>query len=81
MFKAFANDEQSTQIYDLTIENQTDCINIYGNLQISRDQAGLEAAKALQAILNDAVKALEETQNLPEKIQVQNIKEIENPFL
>lgn len=81
MFKAFANDEQSTQIYDLTIENQTDCINIYGNLQISRDQAGLQAAKALQAILNDAVKALEETQNLPEKIQVQNIKEIENPFL
>ncbi len=81
MFKAFENDEQSTQIYDLTIENQTDCVNIYGNLQISHDQVGLQAAKALQAILNDAVKALEDAQNLPEKIQVQNTKEIENPFL
>ena len=81
MFKPFEKGDESTKIYDLTLENQTDCINIYGNLQISHDQEGLKTAKALQAFLNDLVKTLESETNLPEKIQIQNAKEIENPFL
>ena len=54
---------------------------MYGNLQISKDQAGLQAAKALQAFLNEVVATLEQTPNLPEKLERPEVDEIENPFI
>jgi hypothetical protein len=81
MFKPFVNGTESHAIHDLTLENQEDCVSIYGNLQLTKDQAGLQAAKALQAFLNDVVSALENEPNLPEKIDHQDEQEIENPFL
>ena len=81
MFKPFENDTESHTIHDLTLENQEDCVSIYGNLQLTKDQAGLQAAKALQAFLNQVVSALENETNLPEKIDRQDEQEIENPFL
>ena len=81
MFKPFENATASHAIHDLTLENQEDCVSIYGNLQLTKDQAGLQAAKVLQAFLNDVVSALENEQNLPEKIERQDEQEIENPFL
>lgn len=81
MFKPYDNDSESHAIHDLTLENQFDCINLYGNLQISRDQKGLQAAKALQAYLNDIIQTLEQTPNLPEALQRPEAEEIENPFL
>ena len=55
-------------------------MSLYGNLQITKDQVGLQAAKKLQAFINELVAALEQ-ENLPEKIQRQPEQEIENPFL
>ena len=81
MFKPFENATASHAIHDLTLENQEDCVSIYGNLQLTKDQAGLQAAKVLQAFLNDVVSTLENEQNLPEKIERQDEQEIENPFL
>ncbi|MFW1858020.1 hypothetical protein [Acinetobacter defluvii] len=81
MFKAFENGTESHSIHDLTLENGEDRINIYGNLQISKDRDGLQAAKVLQAYLNDIVKTLEQTSDLPEKVTTQIEGEIENPFL
>ena len=81
MFKPFENGPESHAIHDLTLENQEDCVSIYGNLQLTKDQAGLQAAKALQAFLNEVVSALENETNLPEKIDRQDEQEIENPFL
>ncbi|AWV87535.1 hypothetical protein NVT87_00875 [Acinetobacter radioresistens] len=81
MFKPFENGTESSAIYDLTLENQLDCVNIYGNLQITKDQQGLQAAKKLQAFMNDLVQALEQAQPLPEQIERQPEHEIENPFL
>lgn len=81
MFKPFENGTESHAIHDLTLENQEDCVSIYGNLQLTKDQAGLQAAKALQAFLNEVVSALENETNLPEKIDRQDEQEIENPFL
>ncbi len=81
MFKPFENGTESHAIHDLTLENQEDCVSVYGNLQITKDQAGLQAAKALQAFMNEVVTALESTQNLPEKIERQIEGEVENPFL
>lgn len=80
MFKPFQNGTESHAIHDLTLENDLDCINVYGNLQISKDQVGLQAAKKLQAFINELVAALEQ-ENLPEKIQRPPEHEIENPFL
>lgn len=81
MFKAFENDTESHAIHDLTLENQLDCVNVYGNLQITKDQAGLKAAKVLQSYLNDIVATLEKQSDLPAQIVRQNEGEIENPFL
>lgn len=81
MFKAFENGTESHSIHDLTIENDVDRVNIYGNLQVTKDQAGLKAAQALQAVINQLVQQLESEANLPEKIQNKDEDEIENPFL
>ncbi|MFC6053446.1 hypothetical protein A6M14_07400 [Acinetobacter sp. Ac_877] len=81
MFKAFENGTESHSIHDLTIENDVDRVSIYGNLQVTKDQAGLKAAQALQVVVNQLVQQLESEENLPEKIQNKDEDEIENPFL
>ena len=81
MFKPYENGTESHAIHDLTIENDVDCVSLYGNLQLTKDQAGLKAAKVLQALLNDVVQQLENTPDLPEKIQRDDAQEIDNPFL
>ena len=80
MFKPFVNGNESSAIYDLTLENQVDCVSLYGNLQITKDQVGLQAARKLQAFMNEVVTALEQ-ENLPEKIQRPPEQEIEKPYL
>lgn len=81
MFKPFENGTESHAIHDLTLENQTDCVSIYGNLQITKDQAGLKAAKLLQSYLNEVVASLEKQSDLSEQLARQSEGEIENPFL
>lgn len=81
MFKPFENGVESHSIHDLTLENDVDRVSLYGNLQISKDQSGLEAARALQAYVNAIVNELEQIKNLPKKIETQSENEIENPFL
>ncbi|WP_151715461.1 hypothetical protein [Acinetobacter sp. TUM15071] len=80
MFKPFEQGDESSAIYDLTLENQVDCVSLYGNLQITKDQAGLKTAKVLQSFINDVVTALEKEQ-LPEQIGRKPEQDIENPFL
>ncbi|AWA46800.1 MULTISPECIES: hypothetical protein [Acinetobacter] len=80
MFKPFETGNESSSIYDLTLENQVDCVSLYGNLQITKDQVGLKAAKALQQLINDVVIALEK-EELPAQIERKPEQEIENPFL
>lgn len=79
MFKPYQHGTESVQIDDLTIENQIDCISVYGNLQITKDQLGLKNAKALQDLI-DAVVAVLEQENLPIQIERQVNQEIDNPF-
>ena len=51
MFKPYMNGTESHAIHDLTVENSNDCVSLYGNLQLTKDQVGLKAAKALQALI------------------------------
>ncbi|OCY52720.1 hypothetical protein [Acinetobacter pittii] len=80
MFKPFEKGTESSAIEDLTLENDVDCVSIYGNLQITKDKVGLEQAKALQSFVNDVVAALEK-EELPEKIERPAEQEINNPFM
>ena len=81
MFKPYIQGTESHSIHDLTVENDVDVINISGNLQITKDQAGLASAKALQTYLNQIVQSLEAETDLPEQIARAQTGEIENPFL
>ena len=77
----FANESESLTIGDLTIENRTNRISIYGSIDLTRDKAGLEHARLLQAVLDKVVQALETEKNLPDKIAPPDTPdEVANPF-
>jgi hypothetical protein len=77
----FTSESESLSIGDLTIENRTDRISIYGNIDLTRDKAGLEHARLLQAVLDKVVQALESERNLPDEIAEPDMPdEVANPF-
>ena len=56
-FTPFADDAAATSIGKLTIENGTDWIALHGSLDLTRDRQGLAQARALKAILDQAVRS------------------------
>jgi hypothetical protein len=65
----FADDAASVSIGGLTIENGRNRVALYGSLDLTRDKAGLAHARALQALAEAAVKALEAMSDLPDKAE------------
>lgn len=76
----FANEADSLEIGELTIENRLDQISFYGDLQITKDKHGLEQAKALKAILDAVVLVLEADKDLPDEISFAPTQDVDNPF-
>ena len=76
----FADDAASLLIGKLTIENGTDRLAIYGSLDITRDHRGLAQARALQVILDQAVRTLEDQKDLPQVLAPVAVKTVKNPF-
>ncbi len=77
----FADDAASVSIGKLTIENGNDQLALYGSLDITRDRRGLAQARALQAVLDQAVQTLEAQKDLPAELpQVEPTKTVRNPF-
>ena len=77
----FADDAVSVSIGKLTVENGTDRIALYGNLDLTRDRQGLEHARTLKAILDQTVHVLEAQQDLPEAVPAAAApKRVANPF-
>ena len=77
----FTSESESLGIGELTIENRTDRISIYGNIDLTRDKAGLEHARMLKAVLDEVVQALESEKTLPDKIAPPDMPdEVTNPF-
>lgn len=77
----FADEETSVGIDDLTVENRTDRVSLYGSLEITRDRAGLERARRLQALLDRVVAVLRaEDEALPARIAEEPGDEVDNPF-
>ncbi len=77
----FANEADSVGIADLTIENQTDRVSVYGNIDLTRDRQGLKHARALRDLMDRIVKALEAEKNLPDTLPPPAApEEVDNPF-
>jgi hypothetical protein len=77
----FTNESESLGIGDLTIENRTDRISIYGSVDLTRDKAGLEQARMLKAVLDRVVQVLESEGGLPDRIAPPDTPdEVANPF-
>lgn len=64
-FTPYSNESDAITIGGLNIENRLDRVSIYGSIDLTRDQAGLDHARRLQEVLADTVRALEADKNLP----------------
>lgn len=78
--KPFAEDATSISIGELTIENGTDRIALYGSLDLARDKQGLTHARALAALLEQAIQTLEADTSLPDAVPPIAPKTVRNPF-
>lgn len=76
----YANDADSLEIGELTIENRLDRISMYGAIELTRDKAGLHQARELRQLLDAIVIALETDKNLPENIRYKPTDTVDNPF-
>jgi hypothetical protein len=76
----YANESESLEIADLTIENRLDRISLYGDLQLTRDKQGLAQAVQLKAILDAVVATLRADPQLPDHVPVTPPDKVKNPF-
>ncbi len=78
--QAFQNETESLTISELTIENRLDRVSIYGSVDITRDKQGLEYVLDLKRQI-DAIAEYLKNEELPDRVEVAEIKEVENPLI
>lgn len=79
----FANEADSLVLGDFNIENRLDRVSLYGSLDLTRDKAGLTAAKKLKELVDATVKQLEADSaagTLPDAVHVVPAESVKNPF-
>ncbi|MEN3177709.1 hypothetical protein ABDK75_17245 [Gluconobacter sp. OJA] len=80
-FIPFLDAGESVRIDDLTIENGTERIALYGRLEIRRDRIGLQDIQALKAQIDAIARELEGSAHLPDRARVaREDSVIPNPF-
>jgi hypothetical protein len=81
-FQPFADEAAALRIGGLTAENRRDRVSLWGNLDLTRDRAGLRRARELRALLDAVVAALEgEGEDLPERVAPpEPPTTVKNPF-
>jgi hypothetical protein len=82
-FTPFADDEAALTIGEFNLENGRDRVAIYGNLDLTRDKAGLKAARILKTVIDAAIGALEADKSLPDKVAPRPAPpttSVKNPF-
>jgi hypothetical protein len=77
--KPYANEADSIAIGELTIENREDRLELYGSLQLTRDKEGLALARELKSLVDAALEVLE-SEDLPDRIEIDPPDEVDNPF-
>ena len=81
IFNPFADDAASLSLGGLTLENGQECVALYGQLDLTRDKAGLKLARELKAVLDAAVRHLEAAHDLPDRVPApEPTKTVKNPF-
>ena len=78
-FSPFTNESEVLAIGGISIENRLDRVSIFGDLDITRDKAGLEAVQQLRQLL-ESVELDLRAQTLPEQIEVEPVIAKSNPF-
>jgi hypothetical protein len=78
-FAPYANEADVVEVGNLMLENRLDRITISGDIDLTADRQGLEAARLLHALLGQVVAALEAKQ-LPEHLPPPQVKKVANPF-
>jgi hypothetical protein len=78
-FAPYQNESDCIQIDELTIENRVDRVSIYGSINLTKDKAGLAAARELKNILSMILAELEKT-DLPDQITLAEPETVDNPF-
>ncbi|MBP2316802.1 hypothetical protein [Azospirillum soli] len=76
----FASEADSVHIDELTVENQTDRVSLYGSLIVTRDKAGLANARALKAVLDAVVATLETDKTLPDTVATKPTDTVSDPW-
>lgn len=66
--RPYQNEAEELEVGDLKIENRLDRVTIYGRIDLTRDKAGLENARALKQLLDRVVSALEGDRSLPHRV-------------
>ena len=66
--KPFANESQALSIDGLSVENRLDRVSLFGSVDLTKDKRGLERARALKAVLDATVAALEAEPGLPDAL-------------
>ncbi len=78
-FKPYANEADTFQIGDLTVENRLDRISLFGSLDITLDKEGLIKVRELKALV-DSVLAELVKKELSKKVAVFPTQTVDNPF-
>ncbi len=80
MFKPFQTGIESCQVGDLTLENQTDQVSLYGNLQLHQDQLSLQQAMQLRDLMQAVIAHLQSQSHLPVCYVAPTAHWVDNPF-
>ena len=79
--KPFADDTTALSIEELSLENGRDRVILYGNLELTRDKAGLSRTRKLKRVIDAVLKVLEAEQDLPDAIAPgEEVPTVKNPF-
>ena len=78
-FIPYANEADVVEIGKLMLENRLDRITISGDVDLTADKRGLEAARRLHALLGSVVASLE-SRDLPDELPPPHVERVDNPF-
>ena len=78
-FAPYENEADVLEVGGLTLENRLDRITVSGDVDLTADRQGLEAARLLHALLGQVVAALE-ARELPEHLPLPSVTKVKNPF-
>jgi len=78
-FAPYQNEADVLEVGKLTLEYRLDRITVSGDVDLTADRQGLEAARLLHALLGQVVAALE-ARDLPDRLPAPEVTKVKNPF-